>query len=222
MTDLPDEAELQRLGGFDPGAPNAADRLQVFRKGFELGATVDEVVDAATTANLGDLALDLAIRPPGSTFTIDEFAEAESANADPDLVRALWRALGLPASGPVRVTPDMAESLRVLVAASGWFSTETMLALARVVGSSTARIAEALISAFRVDVESPGHAAEKPYSEIVDEYTTAAREVLPLFVHAVNAAFRRHMVLVSYQLWTTDAERSAVTHLRTVGFADLV
>jgi class 3 adenylate cyclase len=50
----------------------------------------------------------------------------------------------------------------------------------------------------------------------------AARELLPLFIEALNAIFRRHMVLASYQVWMPDEARAAVTHQRAVGFADLV
>jgi adenylate cyclase len=46
--------------------------------------------------------------------------------------------------------------------------------------------------------------------------------VLPLFLDAVAAVFRRHLVNVSYQTWSTDTEQAAVTMDRTVCFADLV
>ena len=219
MTDVPDEAELQRLGLYDPNAPGADDLLKVVRLAFELGATPAEAVEAARVGTLGDLALDLAMRPPGLTQDLDTFADASD---DPDLVRQMWRALGLPEDGPVRVTPDMAEGLRLLVAASAMFSPGTALAIARVVGSSCARMAEALVSAVRVDVEVPMRVSGAPYSESARDTTAAARELLPPFLDAVNAVFRRHMVLFAYYMWSTDEERTAVTHTRTVGFADLV
>jgi adenylate cyclase len=220
VTDRPDVAELERLGLYDPAAPGAEDRLLLLEKVFAMGATVDEVLEAARIASLGDLALDLSIRPPGETQDLEQYAAG--SGLDPDLVRRMWRALGLPASGPVRVTPDAAAALRLLDAMSSWLTPETTFALARVVGSSSARVAEALISAFRVQIEVPHGTAGTAYSKVVDEYTEAARELLPLFLEAANAVFRRHMVLVSYQLWSTDDERAAVTHERAVGFADLV
>jgi adenylate cyclase len=81
---------------------------------------------------------------------------------------------------------------------------------------------EALAGAFRVGIEVPQRMTGTPYSQVVDDYTTVARDLLPSFLDAVEAVFRRHLVVVSYQLWSTDEERAAVTLERTVGFADLV
>jgi adenylate cyclase len=60
------------------------------------------------------------------------------------------------------------------------------------------------------------------YPEVVDSYTDFTREHLPMFLDAVNAIFRRHLVIVAFQRWSTDEEATAVTLERTVGFADLV
>jgi adenylate cyclase len=105
---------------------------------------------------------------------------------------------------------------------SGAFTPETTFALARVVGSSSARMAEAILGAFRVDIEVPKRSASAGYSDRLEENTAAARDVLPLILDAANAVFRRHFVLAAYQMWSTDAEMTAVTHERVVGFADLV
>ena len=220
MTNLPDEDELQRVGLYDPQAPGADDLLKVLHRVFELGGTVEEAVEAARIGALGDLALDLALRPPGETLDLETFAA--TSGFDPDLIHQVWRALGFADQGPVRVTPDMADGLRLLAAASNMFNPDTGLAIARVVGSSCARMAEALISAVRIDVEVPKRMSGAPYSESVRESTEAARELLPPFLDAVNAAFRRHMVLFSYNMWSTDEDRAAVVQGRTVGFADLV
>jgi class 3 adenylate cyclase len=220
MTDVPDEAELERLGLYDPSAPGASDRLALMRRLFELGGTAEEIVDAARTYAENDLALDLALRPPGQTLSLDEFAA--SSELDPDLVRRLWSALGLPASGPVKVAPDTAETLALLAGMAALFKPESAFALARVMGSSMARLAEALIGIFRVDIELPERATGSSASAQMDGMVVAVRELLPGFIDAVSAVFRRHMVLASYQLWSPDEDRSAVTHERTVGFADLV
>ena len=105
MGERPDEAELERLGLYDPAASDALDRLRLLTRAFELGATVDEVVRAARVSGLGPLTLDLAMRPAGKTHDLEAFAVG--SGLDPDLVRRLWLALGLPASDavPVGVTP---------------------------------------------------------------------------------------------------------------------
>jgi len=217
VIDQPDDAELERVGLYDPQAEDAEDRLRGLRNVLELGATVEEIANAHS---LTDLALDLAIRPPGETQDLDAFVE--SSELDPNLLRQLWSAFGLPASGPVRVSPDAAAALRLLVGMASWLKPETALALARVMGSSSTRLAETLISAFRVEIELPGLASGATTSTHVEEIASVAGDLLPLFIDATNAVFRRHMVLAAYQLWSPDAERAAVTHERTVGFADLV
>jgi class 3 adenylate cyclase len=220
VTETPDAAELERLGLYDPAAPDAADRLALVRRLIELGAGVDELVTADRTGQLSDLALDVALRPPGETMTLDRFIE--SSGLDEEVVRRLWSAAGLPASGPVRVTPDAAEAFRFFAGIAGMLEPEMALAFVRVMGSSQSRLAEALISAFRVDVELPSMASGTGFAKRTDEMMTVVQEVLPQLVEAANAVFKRHMVRVSYELWRPDDERAAVTHERTVGFADIV
>ena len=220
MSEQPDEAELERLGLYDPKAEDAEDRLRLLVLLFDVGATVDEVVEADRTLRLTDLALDLAMRPAGKTEDLESFVA--TSDLDPDLLRQLWSAFGLPSSGPVRVTPDAASALRLLVGMAAWFKPENALAVARVMGSASTRLAETLISAFRVEIELPALASGASASGKLDAVIAAGRDLIPLFVEANNAVFRRHMALASYQLWSPDEERAAVTHERTVGFADMV
>ena len=186
---------------------------------FELGATLDEVTEAGGW-QLGPLALDLAMRPAGPTYDLDTFAD--TSGLDPALVRRIWAALGLPASGPVRVTPDAAAAVRLLVAMGAWLQPETTLAMARVMGSSCARMAETLANSFRVELEVPQREQGTTYSRAIDGSVVAGRDLLPLFLEALSAVFRRHLIHVSYSIWSTDDERAAITLNRTVGFADLV
>lgn len=199
-----DDVELQRL-------------LQRLR---DLGASEEELEGALRTGQLSDLALDIALRPPGETMDLEQFIE--SSGLEEDLVRELWSALGFAAAGPVRVTPDLAEAIRFLIAMAGLFQRETSFAMARVMGSTSSRLAEALIGSFRVDVELPNIASGAGNWSRIGDTVTAGQELLPMFEAAVNAIFRRHMVLTSYQLWMPDEARATVTHERTVGFADLV
>jgi class 3 adenylate cyclase len=222
MAGHPNSEELAALGLYDPDSPDAADRLRLLMGAFDLGATVDEVASALETRdNLGPLMLDLAMRPPGATQELAAFIEQ---SADPDLVRRLWSALGLP--GPdnhtVRVTPDAADAVRFLATMAALLGDDVTFALARVVGSSMARLAESISSAFRVVVEVPQRNEGKTYADVAEAYTATVRDLLPPFLGAVEAIFRRQLVHVSYQTWSTDSEQAAVTFERVVCFADLV
>ena len=186
-----------------------------------LGATEEEIEAALATDRLGPLALDLAMRPDGTTVSVEEFVAGE---ADPALARRVWRALGFPdADDPLfRVTPDIAEAVRIVAFFVGTLGEREVLGVARVIGSSAARMADALSSASRMGVEVPQLEGGRPYEEVVEEYSILARELLPVFWNAVGATFRRHMVLVSHARWSPDEDRVAVMLERTVGFVDLV
>ena len=222
MDARPSDDELVTLGLYDPDAPDAADQLRLLNDVFDLGATLDEVVRAARTrSSLGPLMLDLAMRPSGQTLDLATFVATEP---DGDLVRRIWSALGFPDSESpiVRVTPDAAEALRLMTKMADLLGEEVTLGVARVVGSSMARLAETISSAFRVVVEVPQLNEGKTYADVAEDYTSTVRDMLPSFLEAVDAAFRRHLVNVSYQMWSTDEEQSAVIFTRTVCFADLV
>jgi len=187
-----------------------------------LGATQDDIERAARATGLGPLALELTLRPEGRSVPFETYLE--ETELDMGQVRRLWSALGLPESPPMPfpVTPDMASALEAMAFLSLHLGEEAVLGLARVIGSSVARIADALSSATRVGVELPQLDTGMTYSEVARNYTTVARELLPLLWDTIGAVFRRHLVLVSYQRWSTDDERAAVTVERTIGFVDLV
>src|SRR5260370_36734129 len=71
---VPSVEELERLGVYDPAAPDAHDVLRIVERVFELGATREEVVEAAKIHGLGPLAMDLMIRPPGQLAAVAEAA----------------------------------------------------------------------------------------------------------------------------------------------------
>src|SRR5205814_1043438 len=111
----------------------------------------------------------------------------QSSELDPDLVRELWSALGFPSPGPVRVTPDLAAAIRFLIAMAGLFKSETSFAMARVMGSTSSRLAEALISAFRVDVELPNIASGADVFRRIQDTIDAGQVLLPMFEEALSA-----------------------------------
>jgi len=187
-----------------------------------LGGTQNDIERAARTTGLGPLALELTLRPEGRSVPFGTYLQ--ETELDAGQVRRLWSALGLPESPemPFPVTPDMASALEAMAFLSLHLGEDAVLGLARVIGSSVARIADALSNATRVGVEMPQLDTGMTYSEVARNYTTVARELLPLLWDTIGAVFRRHLVLVAYQRWSTDEERAAVTVERTIGFVDLV
>jgi class 3 adenylate cyclase len=222
MTMPPSDDELEDLGLYDPSAPNAAEQKQLLTGAFDLGATLAEVTRAVQVRyNLGPLMLDLSLRPPGETKDLREFLKSEP---EPDLVRRIWSAFGLTDSEDptVRVTPDAAEALRLLVAMASLIGEGRALGVARVIGAAMARLAETVSDAFRVTQEVPNLTTGQTRADVAEGYASTVPILLPPFFDAVAAVFRRHLIDVSYQTWSIDSDVSAVTHDRTVCFADLV
>ena len=105
---------------------------------------------------MGPLALELALRPPGELVPFGE--AARRAGVDVDTAASMWRAVGFPdpRDPPLRVTQRQLESHQILTQMAGsMLGRETALQLARVMGSSMAQLAEAIVDAFRVRVEMP-------------------------------------------------------------------
>jgi adenylate cyclase len=198
------------------------DAARLERYLIEQGAEPGELREAAETGTLGTLALELALRSPGERVP---FAEAAArAGLQADEAAAIWRALGL--ADPLRstsgVTQSGIETLQILGEFGRRLGTETTLQLARVIGGAVAQIAEAVVDAFRINIEMPRHRAGDPYPEVVEDYASTAAVTVPALGRAITDALVAHLVSVSGSTWGLDSEDATVTRERTVGFADLV
>jgi adenylate cyclase len=213
----PDADELQRIGLYDPNAPQAAEHLELLRYVMAQGATLG---DMAAATNLGQLALDRTIRPRGR-LTLREVAA--SAGIDWPTAERLITAVGFGADPDAPVTEYEAATVRLLAGANNdLLGQEATLQLARVTGSAMARLAEAVVGLFRLRVELPWRAAGMPYVDIVKEYADLTETLIPAFVTTLEAVLRRQIVAVAERMWSTDAEQSIVMLQRTIGFVDLV
>lgn len=210
-----DAAELEGLGLYDPSGPRATERLALLRQALALGASPAEL---RASANLGELVLDLKLRPRLDTTLGDAVAAAglEWAGAE-----RLLGTLGLPTDPGSRLTADEVVAIGLLADAISLIGFEATVQLARAAGGAMAQVAEAVVSAVRLRVEQPRRDSGTAYEDIVREFSELAETVLPNFVRTLDAALRHQLVRVAPR-WSTDAERSAVVLPRTVGFADLV
>jgi adenylate cyclase len=213
----PDAHELERLGRRDTDALDAAYELELIRFVRSLGATPEDV---ASSTNLGELALDLSLRPRGP-LPLREVAV--DAGLDWPTALRLLTAVGLPTDPDYHVTAGEAAAIRLLAGASNaLLGEEATLQLARVTGSTMARLAETIVGVFRLQVELPRRTAGTAYVDVVKEYAELTQTLLPNFVSTLDAVLRRQIVAVAERMWSTDPERSVVTVQRTVGFVDLV
>jgi adenylate cyclase len=208
--------ELERRGLYDPLAPDGSDQLDLIRYVMSLGATIDDI---AASPNLGELALDLDLRPRSPSTMGQVLASLPLSEA---AAGRLLTALGLATERDEPVTEDEAETIRLFGTSMELLGEEAAVQLARVAASAMARVAETLVGEFRIQVELPRLSAGVPRVDVVKEYADITRSLLPPFVRSLNALLRQQILAVARRMWSTDPDRSTVTVWRTVGFVDLV
>src|SRR4051795_5274343 len=204
-------------------APGPADdRARLVELLGRLGAGEDEIADALGGGTAGALALEAALRQDRAPLSPTD--AARSAGVTDAQFADLWRALGFTApGGPARVPPPLVEALPVIATATReWLGEETGLGLARVIGSTTAQLAEAVVDAFRMRFEVPELASGAAYSEVVERYVELTRAALPSLEQLVAATLEAHLVRVAAGAWAPDDDQVATRRLLFVGFADLV
>ena len=208
-----------RVPSAGPRQPDDPTRLlELLRR---LGATDTEL---ATTPphQRGALALELAFRDGRPPMSIDEAAE-RIGTAAADLLR-FWRALGFASGAAVVRVPAALVDAQQILAGHGrdLMGEDSVLSLTRIIGTSTARLAEAVVDSFRVDVELPKLGSGTDYADVVADYVELTRSALPALESTVIAALRAHMVRVAGGIWSSDAEEAATRRDLSVGFVDLV
>jgi adenylate cyclase len=204
-------------------APTPSELEAMVRHLRGLGATDEEVSAAIAAGRAGGLSLELTLRPDGPTLPFDE--AAASWDLTHEEAARIWQALGFadPGDGSsLRLAADEVQALGFLSRTmEALLGSEGTLALARIVGSATSRLAEAVVDKFRTEFEHPRRQGGTPYHEVVEEYSEVARTTMPPFLELLGTALRRHLVAVSMGEWLFDETPTTQRHL-VVGFCDLV
>jgi class 3 adenylate cyclase len=211
-----DAAAWQEAGLYDPSSPTAADRLELLEFLIEQGCELEEMLDADRRGRLFALSGDRMIRPWRPRY--DSEQAAGLLGVDAQRVSKAWRAFGLPAPvEPVLGEQDL-EVLKTWLLVCDLLGEEAATGLARVLGSGSARLAEAESAAMRsgmtsIDLGQSG--SEVSVARAFAAVTTLVPQIGVVLDavhrHHIEAA-RRHFELVAP---TPDAVRCGV------GFADL-
>jgi adenylate cyclase len=203
----------------------AADRAAAVRRVRErladAGAT-DAMIEAALADDVADLlAVDLLILPSGTRYTPRQVSE--EAGLALDVLKQLWRALGFleaPDDEPWLGEMDVAAARDVRrLLELGVVGLDTAFQLARVIGSSMARIAEAeLARATRV------LGAAEDSVAAADAFTSVADETLAVTGDLLEFVWRRHTQAVARRaIGVRVASRDTGSGpVLCVGFADMV
>ena len=202
-----------------PPEPDDATRLLDLLR--TMGASEEELASTPPHQR-GALALELAFRDGRPPMNVEE-AAAAIGTTTADLLR-FWRALGFPTgAGAARIPATLVDAQQVLAgSARELMGEESTLGLARVIGTSTARLAEAVVDSFRLGVELPELGRGTHYADVVASYVALTKDALPALESIISAALHAHMVRVAGGMWSPDIEETATRRELAVGFADLV
>jgi class 3 adenylate cyclase len=217
-----DWAALTEAGLYDPTAPNAADRKALLEFLDEQGCTYDELLAAHAKGRLFGLAGDRIVRPGREEFTLRE--AAERIGADVGLVTRLWQAYGLPIVDPDTkvATNDDVEVMPLFVTMAGLLGEDAALGLARVLGASVARFADAISAALRSTVSDL--AIDTSGSELATAQAYASiASVTPAVGRALDVVLRHHLDAARRQFEQSGSNDVALLgQIRlAVGFADV-
>jgi Adenylate cyclase regulatory domain len=195
-------AEFEQLGLYDPRGPHAARRLELLEFLVSLGATAADLV--AYRDELPGLASVVALR--GGTAV--KLAEAAERSGLPEAkLRRLNRAAGFPDPGPHdRVLSEQFIGVaQAITAAEAVFGEEAVLQLVRVMGSAMARVADAIVSAFLVNVE-PAVRGEDPVGLGLARANSEAAALLPGVGRALEVLLRQHLIAARRTILGDEAD----------------
>lgn len=220
--DRPGAAELEAAGLFDPAAADAPQQLALLEYLVSLGATIDDLL-AARPDELPLLASMIALWGDRRRLTLDEVATA--AGVEPDLVARTWRAAGFPepdADPEVRAfsQPDV-EILTIMRAAIAFLGEDVTLQMIRVLGAAAARVADASVSAFVVNIV-PQAIEEDPSGLELARANTESLVLIDGLTRGFDILVRHHIERGFRPMdMMTTAEGIDLVR-RSIGFADLV
>jgi adenylate cyclase len=215
---------VSRGPGLDPAALGDDAVAAVRDMLLGLGCTPAELAEAEREGTLPLLAVERLM--VAEVATHDLATVCERTGLDADRVVDLWRTLGYPVPRPdeVAFTDADVEILTEIghLLAGDVASTELVLQMSRVIGSSMARIASSQVDVISARVAgSPRAAARADDGELTDErIVVSAAALLPIVPRVLAATWRRHLqAAIRRRLTIVEAGQG---HLGVVGFADLV
>lgn len=206
------------------GDPGARRRALEHVRGLlmQAGATAEEINQAVADGVLDLLAVDRLLVPSPRRYTAADVAEATGLEVD--LLRRFWRALGfldVADEDPVFTDLDMrAASLFQDMLRLGVTEVDIALELARVIGSSMARIAEAEVVPGTM---SPAVDGDDDVL-VADAFASMAGDTIPAMTWLLEFVWRRHVQVVTRRtmLLRSRGLVAGTSPVLAVGFADMV
>jgi adenylate cyclase len=189
---------------------------------LDLGATEEEITRAVADDTVDLLMVDRMLVPAERRMTPQEVAERTGIPLE--VANRIWRALGFLDVGdtdPVFTEMDI-EALNLFRAmmAMGLFDEESGLHMARVIGSSMARIAEAEAAPGSTPIMVPSGDSVLD----ADEFARSAGASLPAMARMLEYVWRRHLQAATRRamLIRLRGGDQGISPVMAVGFADMV
>lgn len=221
---MPSREEFEAAGLYDPVEDHETGRLELLGWLSEQGFSIAEMVAGLEADSLGAMSGDRRV-VPGERMSRAEAIEKSSL--EPDQYDAFVTALGfLPIggapAGELGVTASEAGTLELLGGISQFFSVDETVAIVRVVGTAMSRIAEAAVSLFLADVESPHLLSGAGELELAMKVHDAVG-LLDGLTEQLDPILRRHVLQAtqSSRLATIDMHER-FRYRYAIGFVDLV
>jgi adenylate cyclase len=213
-----DLGKYEAYGLYDPDAPDAADRRELLEHLDAQGVPVSQMVNALAQGSLHAAVTDMRIRP-GEVVTAEWIAA--QAGITVELLRKVTLAAGIRLADDDYRESDAA-TFALFAGSAGLFGEAATLQFTRAVGSSMARVADAALSLFLVNVETPllqEGAGSMPLAEASEE-AVELFEVLPPLMAGM---LRLHMqAAISRQRIANRSTEDPALFGLAVGFVDLV
>jgi adenylate cyclase len=189
---------------------------------LDLGAPEAEIDSAIADDTVDLLMVDRMLVPAERRMTQGQIAERTGIPLD--LARRIWRALGFLDVGDddLSFTEMDIEALHLFqgMMAMGLVNVESGLQMARVIGSSMARIAEAETTAGSTPILVPTGDSVVD----ADEFARSAGASLPAMARLLEYVWRRHLQAATRRamLIRLRGGDQGISPVTTVGFADMV
>src|SRR4051812_24401765 len=213
-----DVAGYEAAGLYDPNAPDAPDRLALLEHLEASGVSIPQMVAALEQGSLHAALTDMLIRP-GRVLSAAEMAAEIGISVD--LVHRFTRAAGVRIADDAFRESDL-DMFRLFGTGTGMFGEELVLQFIRAVGSSMARVADAALAMFLVEVEGPlvqQGAGAMPLAAASEE-AVALIDIVP---DVMAGLFRLHIqaAVTRQRIVNRSTENPSLFRL-AIGFVDLV
>ena len=180
------------------------------------GVGDEEIAEARRNRHLELLAIEHLVVPESADHTLDDVVAETGLSAAQ--IAQLWRSLGFaePRSGDRIFTDVDVDMLRTIgqLLNLGWIDDELTVQMARVIGSSLARVASAVIDS--IDPAEPSNERGDD-----DDFAAAAPLLMPMLLQVMDYVWRRHVQAEARARMARESTDGDPDH-RVVGFADLV